>query len=165
MEFANQNILITGAADGLGLAVSKAFAKKKANLFLIDVNYKKLIQNNISNSNNIECDLSNINSVKSLINKFKIENIYIDILIHNASVLVPKSFEETTSDYWDEMTNISLNSGFLLSNYAWTNMKKNKKGVIIFVSSRSGIEGFKNCLLYTSPSPRDATLSRMPSSA
>ena len=25
--------------------------------------------------------------------------------------------------------------------------------------------GFVNCLLYTSPSPRDATLSRMPSSA
>ena len=28
-----------------------------------------------------------------------------------------------------------------------------------------GIERLKNCLLYTSPSPRDATLSRMPSSA
>ena len=27
------------------------------------------------------------------------------------------------------------------------------------------IEGFFDCLLYTSPSPRDATLSRMPSSA
>ena len=27
------------------------------------------------------------------------------------------------------------------------------------------IERIKNCLLYTSPSPRDATLSRMPSSA
>ena len=26
-------------------------------------------------------------------------------------------------------------------------------------------ERFKDCLLYTSPSPRDATLSRMPSSA
>ena len=26
-------------------------------------------------------------------------------------------------------------------------------------------EHFENCLLYTSPSPRDATLSRMPSSA
>ena len=26
-------------------------------------------------------------------------------------------------------------------------------------------QNFKNCLLYTSPSPRDATLSRMPSSA
>ena len=27
------------------------------------------------------------------------------------------------------------------------------------------VDLYKNCLLYTSPSPRDATLSRMPSSA
>ena len=33
-------------------------------------------------------------------------------------------------------------------------------GVGIYV-----IEQLKDCLLYTSPSPRDATLSRMPSSA
>ena len=38
----------------------------------------------------------------------------------------------------------------------------------IMVGADSGIdslEGLKGCLLYTSPSPRDATLSRMPSSA
>ena len=29
----------------------------------------------------------------------------------------------------------------------------------------TGFERWKDCLLYTSPSPRDATLSRMPSSA
>ena len=29
----------------------------------------------------------------------------------------------------------------------------------------AGITNFRSCLLYTSPSPRDATLSRMPSSA
>jgi len=39
------------------------------------------------------------------------------------------------------------------------------------LKNRTSIKGFKqkelpdNCLLYTSPSPRDATLSRMPSSA
>ena len=32
-------------------------------------------------------------------------------------------------------------------------------------SNPKDIEFFKDCLLYTSPSPRDATLSRMPSSA
>ena len=31
--------------------------------------------------------------------------------------------------------------------------------------SRARIQKFIDCLLYTSPSPRDATLSRMPSSA
>ena len=69
MDFVNQNILITGAADGLGLAISKSFANTKANLFLIDINYDRLIENDISNANNIQCDLSNINSVKNLITK------------------------------------------------------------------------------------------------
>ena len=32
-------------------------------------------------------------------------------------------------------------------------------------TERSAMDVFNNCLLYTSPSPRDATLSRMPSSA
>ena len=39
-----------------------------------------------------------------------------------------------------------------------------KKGEKIFYASKNkGV--IKGCLLYTSPSPRDATLSRMPSSA
>ena len=34
-----------------------------------------------------------------------------------------------------------------------------------FLAFFAGAYGYKSCLLYTSPSPRDATLSRMPSSA
>ena len=32
------------SADGLGFAVSKAFSEKKANLFLLDIDHKKLIK-------------------------------------------------------------------------------------------------------------------------
>ena len=32
-------------------------------------------------------------------------------------------------------------------------------------ANKSNLERFENCLLYTSPSPRDGLLSRMPSSA
>ena len=41
--------------------------------------------------------------------------------------------------------------------------KKVKKNVPAGVAHIKA--SFNNCLLYTSPSPRDATLSRMPSSA
>ena len=42
---------------------------------------------------------------------------------------------------------------------------KNLRGQIDGAHSKNLFLKDKNCLLYTSPSPRDATLSRMPSSA
>ena len=39
------------------------------------------------------------------------------------------------------------------------------KKMSAFISQKMGVDLIKACLLYTSPSPRDATLSRMPSSA
>ena len=43
-------------------------------------------------------------------------------------------------------------------------MYEGKEGVKVFLGPANE-SGRKDCLLYTSPSPRDATLSRMPSSA
>ena len=45
-------------------------------------------------------------------------------------------------------------------------IKKNRKGHYVMFNMETGPEALREyCLLYTSPSPRDATLSRMPSSA
>ena len=41
----------------------------------------------------------------------------------------------------------------------------NERGDIVWRFTLPQVEWLKDCLLYTSPSPRDATLSRMPSSA
>ena len=43
--------------------------------------------------------------------------------------------------------------------------KANHKYLKAFPKAAGGMSRFVICLLYTSPSPRDATLSRMPSSA
>ena len=40
-----------------------------------------------------------------------------------------------------------------------------KEGAILSLKGTIEVDDYKTCLLYTSPSPRDATLSRMPSSA
>ena len=46
-------------------------------------------------------------------------------------------------------------------------IKTNKKGIpdVVALHPEYGIEFYEICLLYTSPSPRDRTRSRMPSSA
>ena len=52
---------------------------------------------------------------------------------------------------------------------AFQDSLKKSKGSVVLFSTVAAQRGFTNhsiiCLLYTSPSPRDATLSRMPSSA
>ena len=61
-------------------------------------------------------------------------------------------------DYLDRF----FNSDFPQSNYPPYNLiQLNNHESTLEIA----LAGFKDCLLYTSPSPRDATLSRMPSSA
>ena len=55
---------------------------------------------------------------------------------------------------------IDLSSEKETEELASTFLKKIEPGCFIFLYGEIGV-----CLLYTSPSPRDATLSRMPSSA
>ena len=60
------------------------------------------------------------------------------------------------------ISKIISSSGFRLSGTGWyeTDFKNTKKDI-----NKSETNKNKSCLLYTSPSPRDGLLSRMPSSA
>ena len=59
---------------------------------------------------------------------------------------------------------ISTTTSFTdFSDTSWTSASFTARGCLIYNSS--SVTGLTACLLYTSPSPRDATLSRMPSSA
>ena len=70
----------------------------------------------------------------------------------------------------DGLSNAVSLIGHGLLHGSWSHVLMNSGMIIVFgIATIRGIkmksQGFKNCLLYTSPSPRDATLSRMPSSA
>ena len=54
---------------------------------------------------------------------------------------------------------VGVSAGYLLSLGFWTQLQPNLFGRLF------PAKHYDPCLLYTSPSPRDATLSRMPSSA
>ena len=150
MKLKNQNVLITGAAEGLGASIASKFVKEGANLFLIDKNINKLNSEKYNNTKNSYVDLSNINELNKYIEVLKKDKIEINTLIHNAAILKSKSFSQTSEDYWDAVNNITLKTAFILSKFVWENMINKKNGVIIFVSSRSGVEGFKNESAYCS---------------
>ena len=58
-----------------------------------------------------------------------------------------------------------LIAALLLLNNSLASERKTENLILITLDGLRHQELFGGCLLYTSPSPRDATLSRMPSSA
>ena len=92
----------------------------------------------------------------------------IDILVNNAGITKDTLLMRMTEDQWDSVIAVNLKSVFNLTKAVLMTMIKQKSGSIVNMSSVVGVSGNagqSNCLLYTSPSPRDGLLSRMPSSA
>ena len=70
------------------------------------------------------------------------------------------AFSQTKEEYKAE------NEGWLVKiEDAYAESKKTGKPILANFTGSDWCGWCKSCLLYTSPSPRDATLSRMPSSA
>lgn len=76
----------------------------------------------------------------------------LDILVNNAGIFKPKAALEITEEEWDEMLSINLKGQFLCAQRAAKEMKKNKWGRIINISSiasgGAGI-GFAGAAHYT----------------
>ena len=83
----------------------------------------------------------------------------------NAKNPAQKLVELGQSIWYDNISKDLLDSGELERLIAEAGVRGLTSNPTIFDNAISGSSLYDSCLLYTSPSPRDATLSRMPSSA
>ncbi|MFW5654017.1 MAG: SDR family NAD(P)-dependent oxidoreductase [Roseicyclus sp.] len=138
-----QRVCITGAAQGLGAAIARAFAAEGAELVLMDVDAGGLDALNATLggvATTIRADLSDLDSCQQAIRQMTSAGP-VDTLIHNAAVLRPEPFEAVTLETYLATVNVGLQAGFLLAQAVWTDMKA-RGGALVFVSSQSGIKGF-----------------------
>jgi len=135
--------VITGAAYGLGHAIARAYAAEGMRLALMDVAAEPL--QSLADELNalaIPVDLSDAGQTQHAIDKALEELGPIRVLVHNAAILRPLPFAEVTFDEWNKTVNVMLQAAYLLTKTCWQPMTDAGSGSIVFVSSRSGIEGF-----------------------
>ena len=98
-----------------------------------------------------------------------VEFIEIPVAYDGLTIVVNKKSEFAKQITVDQLKKIFLESPEMAPAKTWKDIDPSwpdKKIKIFAPGTDSGtFDYFKDCLLYTSPSPRDATLSRMPSSA
>ena len=153
----NKIALITGAAQGIGLATAELFAKNGAKVLLTDINEEGVLAQSEKMKLDypdqilaIKHDVTSADDWKTAVNYIDSEFGGINILVNNAGIMAVGTIEDETFEQWKHVHNIDLDSVFLGCKYTIPIMKKQKKGSIINVSSISGIIAGHNLAAYNS---------------
>jgi glucose 1-dehydrogenase len=146
IDMKDKVVLVTGAARGIGKAITKKYLEEGASVIIADVlvdEAKKTVEEfkNVFKENKIifhETDISQKNEVETLFTVIKEEFGKLDILVNNAGILVKSSFFDTTEEMWDKTMSVNLKGTFLCSKEAAEIMKNNDGGNIVNISSIDG---------------------------
>lgn len=115
----NNVALITGAAQGIGLAVSEAFAKAGNDVVLTDYNpkvtdaAKELDSKYEGTITGLVMDVTDTDSINSGLDKVMAQFGRLDYAVNNAGGGVLKPFAELTDDDFDKTINLDLRGTFL----------------------------------------------------
>jgi NAD(P)-dependent dehydrogenase (short-subunit alcohol dehydrogenase family) len=149
--------LVTGAARGIGAAISRAFADEAANVIVTDIDVEggrdtaKAI-----GATFVRLDVSSENDWMEISRQFP----RIDVVVNNAGITgfevpdggTPPAHDPENAELsdWRAVHSVNLDGTFLGCRYAIRAMRENGAGSIINISSRSGLVGIPMAAAYAS---------------
>ena len=147
-DLTGMTALVTGAAGGIGSAISHALARQGARLALSGTNPAKLRAfreelNDTYGHDHVEvtCDLSNAEQVEKLVPAALDTLGKIDILVNNAGITRDNLTMRMKDEEWDAVIRVNLEAAFRLMRSATKPMMKARFGRIISVTSVVGATG------------------------
>lgn len=148
MYFEHKTIIITGASSGIGKACAEEFARKGANLVLAARQYTTLceIVKDLETRFKIkaiavQCDVSNEDDCKNLIERAVSTFKTIDVLINNAGVSMRALFKDLDLIVLKKLMDVNFWGAVYCTKYALPELLKSK-GSVVGVSSGAGYHGF-----------------------
>lgn len=157
-----KNIVITGTSRGIGFELAQQFANEGHQVIALSRNSIPLEKINHKNILPFATDLmdeaSLAKAASTIIEKFE----QIDILIHNAGMLVNKPFEELTSQDFLKVYQVNVFAVAQLTQKLVPHMKSGSH--VITISSMGGIQGsmkFPGLAAYSSAKGAVITLSEL----
>ena len=165
--------MVTGAAQGMGLAIAKALYREGARVLLMDVNpgavtaAAKEIDPSGSRAVGRRGDVSRPEEVQALVKELKALWGTVDILVNNAggALHTPHVLEEIQEKDWNLVVDVNLKGTFLCCRAVIPEMARQGKGVIVnmsalaghwraslagvqYVAAKAGVEGLTRQLAY-----------------
>ena len=151
----NKTAIVTGGAQGFGAGIAEALYRLKVNIVIADLNdvtgmsaVESLNKGQaVNRAVYIKCDVSDPESVKSMISETVREFGGLDIMISNAGILKAGGLDEMDPEIFSKTTEINYNGYFHCAKYASEVMKLQNREKpdyftdIIQINSKSGLRG------------------------
>ena len=146
--------IVTGGAQGFGLAITKKFLESGAEVIIWDLD--KIASQKVMNENKEKklsyknLDITNFEEIQKNVKEIS-EKKKIDILINNAGITGKNATVwEYPVEEWKKVLDINLQGTFYCCKAVVPIMIKNNYGRIVNVASISGKEGNANASAYSS---------------
>ncbi|HOC02742.1 MAG: Sorbitol-6-phosphate 2-dehydrogenase [candidate division TA06 bacterium ADurb.Bin131] len=139
--------IITGAGRGIGEALCDGFADEGATICPWDINKENLqrVADHLEKKNALGkkgiVDITDETQVENEINLIVEKFQRIDIMVSNAGILYSHEITDFPEQEWRRIIEVNLTGYFICAKYAAKVMKKQKKGVILQINSKSGKKG------------------------
>ena len=149
-DFKDKVTIITGGGSGIGEAMCKHFADKKAKVIILDNNEAEGLRVSQENKSDfIKCDISDEGSVDDAFNQIERNYGRIDILINNAGIAHIGKITETNPEDFDRIIKINVRGAYLCTRASINSMIKNNKGCILNMASVASNLGIPDRFAYS----------------
>ena len=142
-----KSAVISGASHGLGRAIALKLAALGAHTALLARRPDPLnevaqeIRAGGGKASTYACDISDSAQVRATAAGIQDKFGSVDILINNAGIPAPRSFEETDVAAWDEVIGVNLSGVFYLTRALWEPLINAGSASVINISGTAGLRG------------------------
>ena len=151
IDLAGNVAVITGGAQGIGLAIARRLAASGARIALWDLSQPTLEQAKaeLPDALLVQTDVADYGSVTAAVAETERQLGRIDILVHSAGIAGKNApLDEYELDEWRRVIEIDLNGTFYVNRAVLPGMKARNYGRIVNIASIAGKEGNPNAAAY-----------------
>lgn len=131
IDLSGRVCVITGAAEGIGLAIARGFIQRGAQVIATDIQSPHLPEAAMC----LAYDVSDVESATGVLRQVSERFGKVDAFIANAGIMPRQNWDEISSDDWRKVMNINLDGAWSGAQAAAKEMTQCGYGKIVFVSS------------------------------